>query len=91
MSDQTLESLKALLEGFRSGQTDLQTFATSARQVEALLADLPPRYGEVWRGLLDRLESSALFTEESCSFSQSELIQSLQLWIDKATAQRTRG
>ncbi|MCD6666883.1 MAG: hypothetical protein LT081_12480 [Hydrogenophaga sp.] len=91
MSDQTLESLKALLEGFRSGQTDLQTFTTAARQVDALLATLPPRYGEVWRSLLDRLESSALFTEESCSFSQSELIQSLQLWIDKATAQRTSG
>ena len=34
--------------------------------------------------LLDRLESSALFSEESCSFSQKELLDSLQLWMDKA-------
>ena len=34
--------------------------------------------------LLDRLESSALFTDESCSFSQSDLLDSLQLWANKA-------
>jgi hypothetical protein len=33
---------------------------------------------------LDRLESSALFSEESCSFSHSELLDSLNLWLDKA-------
>jgi hypothetical protein len=37
--------------------------------------------------LLDRLESSALFTEESCSFSQSDLLGSLQMWLDKARGQ----
>jgi len=34
--------------------------------------------------LMDRLESSALFSEESCSFSQRDLIDSLQMWADKA-------
>jgi hypothetical protein len=34
--------------------------------------------------LLDRLESSALFTEESCSFSQRDQFASLQMWLDKA-------
>jgi len=33
---------------------------------------------------MDRLESSALFSEESCSFSQRDLIDSLQMWADKA-------
>lgn len=51
------------------------------------LAALPPRYGEVLLGLLDRLESSALFAEESCSFSHSELLASLRLWADKAQSQ----
>ena len=37
--------------------------------------------------LLDRLESSALFSDESCSFSRSELLGSLQLWTDKAQLQ----
>ena len=49
-----------------------------------MLAALPPRYGEVLLGLLDRLESSALFSEESCSFSQKDLLDSLQMWVDKA-------
>jgi hypothetical protein len=36
--------------------------------------------------LLDRLESSALFSEESCSFSQKDLLDNLQLWAEKAQA-----
>ena len=58
-----------------------------ARTQETLLAALPPRYGEVLLQLLDRLESSALFSEESCSFSQKDLTASLRLWLDKAAAQ----
>ena len=58
-----------------------------ARAQEPLLAALPPRYGEVWLGLLDRLESSALFSEESCSFSQSALLDNLELWLQKASGQ----
>jgi hypothetical protein len=34
--------------------------------------------------LVDRLESSALFSEESCSFSQTDLYDSLALVLDKA-------
>jgi hypothetical protein len=34
--------------------------------------------------LLNRLESSALFTDESCSFSRHDLLDSFQLWLDKA-------
>jgi hypothetical protein len=37
--------------------------------------------------LLDRLESSALFSEESCSFSQKDLLDNLQVWVDKARGQ----
>jgi len=36
--------------------------------------------------LLDRLEASALFTEESCSFSRRSLLDHLQAWLDKAGA-----
>jgi hypothetical protein len=45
--------------------------------------------GAVWLGLLDRLESSALFSEESCSFSQSALLDHLDAWLAKA--QETLG
>jgi hypothetical protein len=49
-----------------------------------VLTALPPRFGEVWQDLITRLESGALFDAESCSFSQSDLHESLQLWLDKA-------
>ena len=58
--------------------------SSTARAQTQLLAALPPRYTEVLLGLLDRLESSALFSEESCSFSQKDLLDSLQMWVDKA-------
>jgi hypothetical protein len=66
-----------------------QAFAAAARQEQALIATLPPRFAEVLNGLLERLEASALFTEESCSFSQHALTDNLQLWIDKARERLT--
>jgi hypothetical protein len=50
---------------------------------------LPEKFGEVLGNLLDRIEASALFSEESCSFSQKDLLDSLQLWADKARAKLT--
>nr|WP_246316159.1 hypothetical protein [Tepidicella baoligensis] len=70
----------------------LHAFVQAARQAPAaLLSQLPAAFGEVWHNLLDRLESSALFAEESCSFSQKDLIDSLQLWIDKAAQRLSSG
>jgi hypothetical protein len=46
---------------------------------------LPARFDEVLHPLLDRIEASALFSEESCSFSQKDLLASLQMWADKAS------
>lgn len=82
-----LAALRDSLHALRSGAQRVHEFSARARQVPALLQALPPRYGEVLLGLLDRLESSALFAEESCSFSQKDLLDSLQMWLDKAQAQ----
>lgn len=79
-----LDQLQADLDRLRGGQLRVQAFSEQARGQTALLARLPPKFGEVLNDLLDRLESSALFSEESCSFSQSGLLDNLQLWIDKA-------
>ena len=62
-------------------------FSRSLIRADALLAALPPRYAEVLHDMLNRLESSALFTDESCSFSQQDLLAHVQLWLDKATQQ----
>lgn len=81
-----LQSLQAALQQFSSGTLAAAALGDHARGQADLLQALPPRYGEVLLNLLDRLESSALFSEESCSFSQKGLIDSLRLWLDKARA-----
>ena len=79
-----LTTLAQALQAFERGDHTAATLSTLARQQTTLLAALPPRYTEVLHGLLDRLESSALFSEESCSFSQKDLVDSLRMWVDKA-------
>jgi len=79
--------LQSALNDLRSGASSVQAFSQMGRQQDALLQALPPQFAPVWHSLLDRLESSALFSEESCSFSHSELLDSLKLWLDKASQQ----
>jgi hypothetical protein len=84
MSHLQLQTLQHALGQLRSDQIRPADFSALARQQNELLAALPPKFGEVLNGLLDRLESGALFDAESCSFSQSGLHDSLQMWLDKA-------
>lgn len=81
-----LTTLAQALQAFERGDHPAATLSTLARQQTTLLAALPPRYGEVLLNLLDRLESSALFSEESCSFSQKDLVANLTMWVEKAQA-----
>ena len=82
-----LNTLRQSLTALRGNSLGVSAFASTARNTNALLHALPLRYAEVWWGLIDRLESSALFSEESCSFSQVDLLDSLGLWLDKAEQQ----
>ena len=81
-----LTTLAQALQAFERGDHTTATLSTLARQQTALLAALPPRYSDVLLNLLDRLESSALFSEESCSFSQKDLVANLTMWVEKAQA-----
>ena len=68
---------------------------TTARMVQiwreqAAQLPLPARYGEVLNGQLDRMESSALFSEESCSFSHKDQLDALKIWLEKAHQQMRR-
>ena len=83
-----LDAIGARINALRNGRGEsITALSNEARASSELLAALPPRYGEVLLNLLDRLESSALFSEESCSFSQKDLLDNLQAWVDKARAQ----
>ncbi len=79
-----LDALSQALQAFERGDHTAAALSTLARQQTTLLAALPTRYGEVLLNLLDRLESSALFSEESCSFSQKDLVANLHTWVEKA-------
>ena len=79
----TLEQMTQQLTACRQGGLPIARLAAHWRSQGATLP-LPPRYGEVLGGLLDRIEAGALFSEESCSFSQKDLLASLHLWADKA-------
>lgn len=77
-------ALDASLLALQRGDLLACAFSAQARAQTALLTALPPRYATVLHDLLDRLESSALFSEENCSFSQQDLLDSLRMWMDKA-------
>ena len=79
-----LATLAQALQAFERGDHSAAALGTLARQQTTLLDALPPRYNEVLLNLLDRLESSALFSEESCSFSQRDLVTNLRVWVEKA-------
>ena len=84
MSVSNLAALRQALTDLRRDAMGVQAFSAIARAQYDLLQALPPAFAPVWHQLLDRLESSALFSEESCSFSHSDLLDSLALWLDKA-------
>jgi len=79
------ESLQQDLDAARAGTMPLSSLARRLRDLQ-LPSSLPPKYGEVLTDLTDRIESSALFSGESCSFSESDLIEAVQAWLDKAQA-----
>ncbi len=46
-------------------------------------SQLPEKYGAALENVLSRVESSSLFTEESCSFSKKDLANALNVWLEK--------
>lgn len=86
-----LDAINTALQQLRSDTLGAAAFSLLASQQKTLAAALPERFNDVLSQMLNGLESSALFTEESCSFSQKELLDSLQLWVDKAGLQLQKG
>jgi hypothetical protein len=80
-----LQSMRSSLTELGQKQTSIGEFCGLWRAQRSLLNDLPPRFTEVMEDLLSRLESGSLFTEESCSFSQTDLHATLSMWLDKAS------
>ncbi len=87
LASQELQTLTAQLQQVLADQLRTNTLVQTARESQALLSALPEKYTTVLNDILDRLESGALFTEESCSFSQRDLLDNLMLWTEKAGKQ----
>ncbi|WP_291931096.1 hypothetical protein [Limnohabitans sp.] len=80
---ETLDRMNTALAQSQNGQLTQSEMIRLWRTLAPALA-LPTRFDEVLHPLLDRIEASVLFSEESCSFSQKDLLASLQMWADKA-------
>lgn len=79
-----LVTLEHAVQAWREGHLSIADLSRRCRGLTALLSALPPPFETVLHQLLDRLESAALFTEESCSFSQNDLMGHLDGWATKA-------
>jgi hypothetical protein len=77
-------SLKHALQQMQAGKIKTSDFVVQWREQNTLLPQLPEKYHRVLEDLLMRLEASQLFSGEACAFSQTDLLNSLQTWLDKA-------
>ncbi len=77
------ETLQRDLQAARAGELDMGTLARRLRGL-ILPASLPPKFGEILAEITDRIESSALFDEDSRSDAQSDLLEALEVWAKKA-------
>jgi len=83
----SLQRAATALAEHRQGELPADQLARALRAETALLAALPQRYAQALEEILLRLESAALFSEESCSFSQRDLIDALDAWLMRARQQ----
>jgi len=82
-----LSHLPATLDEFSLGILSLSDLARDWRDAaNTHEPTLPERYIDVLERLLNQMESAALFTEESCSFSQADMVAALADWLTRARA-----
>lgn len=82
-----LSPLTATLDAFAHGRLSIADLTNQWRDAARHHQPaLPQRYQDVLERVLSQLESAALFTEESCSFSQADMVGALREWLGKAQA-----
>jgi hypothetical protein len=75
---QVEHQLQAWLDGTGQSAELIQVFRVFCKD-----SQLPEKYGAALENVLSRVESSSLFTEESCSFSKKDLANALRVWLEK--------
>ena len=79
-----LARMREALDAYVAGGTDTDSFIRSWREAAESLA-LPPAYGVALDDMLRRLQMSAVFAQDSCSFSASAITDRLTVWLQKAS------
>ncbi|MFM8637995.1 MAG: hypothetical protein ACKOER_09775 [Betaproteobacteria bacterium] len=77
-------ALEAALQAYELDRLIGGALCTDFRNTARNWPGLPPRFFTVLETLLQPLESSALFSEESCAFSRHDLAASLRPWLHAA-------
>ena len=81
-----LAALRESLDAWRRDAVATDAFVRRwQNEAGALSESLPPAFRQVLDDVLMRIESSRLFTADSCSFSRTPLADALQTWLDKAS------
>lgn len=78
------QPLRAALNDYASDHCPAGDLAALFRGTTRNQTALPDRYLRVLEQLLEPLEASALFSEESCAFSRTDLAASLAEWLTAA-------
>jgi len=76
--------LEASLQAYEHDRLSGGALCAAFREAAQRWPALPPRFAPVLEQLLQPLESSALFSEESCAFSRHDLAASLRQWLQAA-------
>ncbi|MEO0047449.1 MAG: hypothetical protein RLZZ410_408 [Pseudomonadota bacterium] len=72
-----------LLANWLAGHAESKALIKEFRGLAAAY-QLPEKYLIALESVISRIESSSLFTEESCSFSKKDLAHALEFWLEKA-------
>ena len=78
-------TLQAWLDGSGNSADLIEAFRIFCKD-----SQLPEKYGAALENILSRVESSSLFTEESCSFSKKDLANALSTWLEKVQQYQSR-
>ena len=82
MSTQNPQQVEHQLQAWLDG-TGQSAELIQACRIFCKDSQLPEKYGTALENVLSRVESSSLFTEESCSFSKKDLANALHIWLEK--------
>lgn len=78
-----LDAMRRALDDHLAGTLPVADLIAQWRSSYATTT-LPPVFGQAMEELLRRMEMSAVFAQDSCSFSSTAVTDQLKRWLQKA-------